>query len=220
MTFVDLDRLCDRLDIPSENRDWFKKAVQNATDIYRQLARPKGHPDGTAETARRMSRAGKAALSGDPTRIKSAVADLTAEQRERLEDLARAGTAGSGSVTDEDLAAAAVSGSRPILPWSARRRAKAGRPPPRTVGEQAGGRPARPEIDVLVSQLAAALAGATGKAATRGSKNLRHGALIPSALERLVTEVQADLGEAGQWNPIDRVRGHVAARAGKPPRQR
>jgi hypothetical protein len=65
------------------------------------------------------------------------------------------------------------------------------------------------------------LSGATGKPATRGSKNLgADGALIPSALETLVTEVQAELGELGQWNPVDRVRDHVARSDGKPVRKR
>jgi hypothetical protein len=212
--------LAKKLDVPPGNEDRFYVAVDRAIENYREIARPKGHPDSPARAARQYARAGKAAVSGSAIRIKSAVDALTPEQRDRLIEVARA-SGGEEPVSDEKIALAAVIGSGPAREWSPRRKAKMGVPPLRTRGAVTGGRPSRPEVDVLVASLSTALAIATGRPATRGSKNAgRAGKLIPSKLEQLVSAVQDQLGETGQWNPVDRVRSHIRARDGKPSRQR
>jgi hypothetical protein len=214
-------RLAARLGVPVGHSTAFYAAVKGAIAIYRDLSKPKGHPDSPAETAKRFRSVGQAAVSGSSKRITRALAGLTPAQRYRLKDLAGASSAWSRKPTTREIAATAVLGSgRPRL-WSAKRMAKQGPPPPRTLATQFGGRPAREELAVLVALLAAAFAGATGRAATRGTKNTgAAGKVIPSALERLVQEVQAALGEHGQWDAVDRVRAHIAARDEKPARRR
>ena len=214
-------RLAQRLGVPAGRIAAFYISIGRAIATYQDLAKPKGHPDSPAMTAKRFRSVGKAASSGSSRRVATALAGLTTDQRARLEDLAGASSAWSRKPTAKETAAAAVVGSGTPRSWSAKRQEKQGTPPPRTLAAQPGGRPAREEVAVLVSLLAAALAGATDRSTTRGSKNTgAGGTLIPSALERLVQEVQVALGETDQWNAVDRVRAHIAARGGKQARRR
>lgn len=200
-----------KLGVPAENRVWFWKAIQNAVDLYQASARPKGHPDGPLNTARQMQRLGRAVASGSRQRKIEALRAVPSEARKRLEDIAGAQMAWQEKPTMEQIAGAAILGSGTA--YSPDKRRKYGPAPPRTRWQLAGGRPPRPEVDHLVTLLAAALAGATGRQATRGMKNRGAGGeLIPSPLERLVIEVQKALGEKGQWDPIERVRAHIRQR--------
>jgi hypothetical protein len=214
-------KLAQRLGVPSGRAAAFYLRVRGAIVIYQRLSAPNGHPDSPAITAKRFRAVGQAAASGSSERVARALAALTTDQRARLEDLAGASSAWSRKPSAMETAAAALLGSAAPRSRSPKRRAKQGAPPPRTLGAQLGGRHARDEVDVLISLLAVALAAATGRSTTRGSKNTGAGGkLILSALEQLAQEVQAGLGETGQWNAVDRVRAHIAARDGKPRRRR
>lgn len=221
MTRLRRANLAEQLGVPVNETPQFYAKVQGALKMYRDVSTPKGHPDSPAQAGHRFRAVGQAAVSGSPKRVQRAMAGLTAEQHARLRDLAGAQSAWSRRPKLKEVAAAAVMGSGSSRQWSAGRRAKQGKPPPRTLGQVVKGRPEREDIEALVSFLAAALAGSTGQAATRGSKNAtKVGALIPSPLERLVTAAQAALGEVGEWNVVDRVRGHIASRDNKPRRRK
>lgn len=213
--------LAEHLRVPWGTRQRFYRHVRVAMELYRSVSTPKGHPDSPAATAMRYRAVGQAAVSGSPQRVSRQLGRLTEGQRSFLKDLAGASSGWSQPPTEMETATAALLGSSASPQRSAKRRAKQGPSPPRTLGGLPGGKPSRDDLTVLVSFLAVALAGATGRIATRGSKNLgASGKVIPSALELLVSEVQAALGEVGQWDAIDRVRRHIAARDGKPPRRR
>jgi hypothetical protein len=213
-------QLASRLGVRAGKKTAFYNAVEKAMAIYREVSTPKGHSDSPAQTARRFRSVGQAAVSGSPRRMTKALGGLTANQLKRLKDLAGASSGWSQDPTVGETAAAAVLGSGAPRSWPAKRRVRQGLPPPRTLAALPGGRPDREDLTVLVSFLAAALAGATGRTATRGSKNVgAAGTLIPSALELLVSEVQSALGESGQWDAVDRVRAHIAARNSKPARR-
>jgi hypothetical protein len=206
--------------VRAEKKTAFYTAVKEAMEIYRDVSTPKGHSDSPAQTAKRFRSVGQAAASGSTGRMTKALGGLTVNQLKRLKDLAGASSGWSQEPTVSETATAAVLGGGAPRSWTAKRRVRQGPPPPRTLAALPGGRPDREDLTVLVSFLAAALAGATGRTATRGSKNVgAAGRLIPSALELLVSEVQAALGESGQWDAVDRVRAHIAARNGKSARR-
>ena len=182
--------------IPQNNVEPFFEAVGRAVRDYLD------NPHRPKTDAASFQKIGKAALSGKRREMAPAVASLSRESRGRLIDLATQAVS-LGPPTLDEIAAAAVRGGRKP---TARDIAKRQKPPPRTVGALQRGEPPMPNVDVLVSKLAAALAGATGKSATMGSE----GCL--SDLEKLAHEVQQTLGEVGHWNVAERVRRHVKER--------
>jgi len=183
-----------QIGIPHAHVRAFHDAVERAVRLYLDTPhRPKADADS-------YQKVGKAAVSGKHREMASSVAALSDESRGRLIDLATQALP-HGPPTLDEIAVASVRGSgrKPTTRDIAKRQ----KSPPRTVGALQRGEPPMPNVDVLVSNLAAALAGATGKPATTGSPE------YPSDLEKLVHEVQRALGEVGHWNVAERVRRHV-----------
>ena len=76
--------LAEGFGVPRENRAWFARAIESAIENYQEMARPKGHPDSDAETARRMRKVAQAAVSGSSRRVEETLAGLSAEQIRKI----------------------------------------------------------------------------------------------------------------------------------------